>query len=59
MAATADATGATAGVGTSAHIIDRRLGGVVATHDPNRTKIRCVGQSGAPDFVLETEKSNS
>jgi hypothetical protein len=49
---TAVAISATAGADTSARIIDRRPFGVVATHDSNRTKIRCVGQSGAPDFVF-------
>jgi hypothetical protein len=38
----AAATGAPVGVATSARTIDR-LVGAVATHDPNRTQIRCVG----------------
>ena len=42
------ATGATAGADISARIIDRRS----RPHDPNRTKIRCAGQSGAPDFIF-------
>ena len=57
-AITAVVISATAGADTSARIIDPRLIGVVTTHDPNRTKIRCVGQSGAPDLLLESDKSN-
>jgi hypothetical protein len=44
---------ATAGADTSARIIERSSAGVIAAHDPNREiKIRCVGQSDAPDFVF-------
>jgi nicotinamide mononucleotide (NMN) deamidase PncC len=46
------AISATAGAGPSARI-DRSSIGVIFTHDPNTTtKIRCVGRSGAPDFVF-------
>jgi len=52
MFAAVDAISATAGAGTSARI-DRGSIGVIFTHDPDRTaKIRCVGRSGAPDFIF-------
>ena len=49
----AAATGAADGAATSVLTIDRRLIGVVARTNPDRAKIRCVGQSGAPDFVMD------